>query len=326
MAIHFHNASSGRGLLKADPTRTTLIRRRFQAEMKRRANLLKKDVWDFIFVKDALGLKNRFPSGPGSLARISGLFGGTIARNEAPDDPLTTLAAPQPREFEFKTDSDKVKAFRDWLEEQIRARLLSPSPDGKPGAPWTAKYIESAYKKGKVNAFAKSKVKQSIFEPEFTKKQSNFITEAFGQPEATAKIELLATRSFEELKGITAAMSQRMNRILANGMVEGQGPVQIAREMSDSIEGITNQRALVLARTEVIHAHAEGQLDQFTELGVEEVGVEAEWSTAGDDRVCPQCEEMEGKTFTVEEAHGMIPLHPSCRCTWVPKIPESLLR
>jgi SPP1 gp7 family putative phage head morphogenesis protein len=296
--------------------------------MKRRFNLLKKDVWDFIHTKDALGLRDRFASGPGSLGRLSGLLGMPIARNEGHDDPITTLAAPQPREFQFSTDANKVKAFRDWLKEQVRLRILSPSKDAEPGKPWTGKYIESAYKKGRVNAFAKTREQGDLFRSDELKQAASgdFIRTAFGQPETTKKIELLATRSFEELAGITEAMGQKLNRVLANGMIEGQGARDMAREMMSEIDGITERRALTLARTETIHAHAEGQLDSFTELGVEEVGVEAEWSTAGDDRVCPECEAMEGKTFSMDEAHGMIPLHPNCRCTWIPKIPEHLLR
>jgi SPP1 gp7 family putative phage head morphogenesis protein len=282
--------------------------------MKKRMGKLKRSIWEFVQGKDALGLKDRFQGGPGSAARLTGAFGNKVVGNDSHDDKPTTLATPQPREFEFRTDAGKIQAFRDWLEEQIRADVLSSSPNGEPGKPWTAKYIESSYKKGRVNAFAVSKAAENLFEgADFAgKTQENFIRTAFGQPETTRKLELLSTRSFEELKGITAAMSQQLNRTLANGLVEGQGAREIARSMMENVDGMTERRALVLARTEVIHAHAEGQLDSFTDLGVEEVGVEAEWSTAGDDRVCPQCEEMEGKTFSMEEAHGMIPLHPNC--------------
>jgi SPP1 gp7 family putative phage head morphogenesis protein len=327
--MKIHNAMKRKGsrLLRADPTRTTLIRRQFQIEMRRRFNEMKRDVFGFIFTLDALGLRAQFASGPGAASRLSGLLGMPIARNEAASDAITILAAPQPREFQFRTDSDKIKAFQDWLKEQVRLRILAPSKDGDPGQPWTARFIISAYKKGRVNAFAKSKQKQALEDKGFfDKAQIDFMKTAFGQPETTKKIQLLATRSFAELEGITDAMAQKLNRVLANGMVEGLGARDIAKQMVAEIDGITNQRALVLARTEVIHAHAEGQLDSFTDLGVAEVGVEAEWSTAGDDRVCPECEDMEGKSFPIEEAHGMIPLHPNCRCTWIPMIPAGLLK
>jgi len=68
----------------------------------------------------------------------------------------------------------------------------------------------------------------------------------------------------------------------------------------------------------LIVAHAEGQLDSFEDLNVEEVGVMAEWSTVGDDRVCELCEDLEGAIMTIDEARGLIPRHPNCRCAWIP--------
>ena len=88
--------------------------------------------------------------------------------------------------------------------------------------------------------------------------------------------------------------------------------------MTKNIEGLTRTRAIVIARTEVIAAHAEGQLDSYERLGIQEVQVQAEWMTAGDNRVCPECETLEGATLTVTEARGLIPRHPQCRCAWVP--------
>lgn len=312
---------NSRVLLRADPTRTTLIRRLFQAEMKRRFNLIKKDVWDFILTQDALGLKASMDAS----ARVSELLKVKIALNRRPDDAITILARPQPREFQFTTSTGKLQAFRDWLQGQVKARILIPSPDGQPGKPWTAKYIESAYKKGMVNAFLSTKKKESAVDQGFVdKSQDAFLRTAFAQPETTAKIELLSTRSFEELKGVSEVMSTQLNRALAQGLVDGSGALDIAKGMMETVDGITEQRALLLARTETIHAHAEGQLDSFTELGVTELGIQSEWSTAGDDRVCPECDALEGQVFDVEDAHGMIPLHPGCRCAWLPYIPDSL--
>jgi SPP1 gp7 family putative phage head morphogenesis protein len=40
--------------------------------------------------------------------------------------------------------------------------------------------------------------------------------------------------------------------------------------------------------------------------------------TAGDLRVCPMCQGLNGKVYTIKEARGLIPVHPQCRCAWVP--------
>lgn len=41
--------------------------------------------------------------------------------------------------------------------------------------------------------------------------------------------------------------------------------------------------------------------------------------TAGDELVCPVCEDIEsGGPYTIDEARSLIPAHPNCRCAFVP--------
>jgi SPP1 gp7 family putative phage head morphogenesis protein len=275
--------------VRMDPTRTTAIRRAFEADITRRFNKLMEAVRKFLDGDDELGLKT-----------------------------FTTRLTLHQREFQFRTDAGKLQAFNDWLKQQVEANLITPPPSMSHG-PWTAKYIESAYKKGLINAYTSSKAGLTAEAGGIGgQSKESFLRSAFGQPEATSKVQLIATRALEDLKGVSATAAQRMNRILAQGMIDGKGPAAIAAEMSKQIKSLSKARAMLIARTEVISAHAEGQLDAFDELGVDELGVMAEWSTAGDDRVCPECASLEGQVFTVEEARGLIPKHPNCRCTWVP--------
>ncbi len=145
----------------------------------------------------------------------------------------------------------------------------------------------------------------------------NFFAVMVSQPERLAKIQMIALRSLELLRGLSATMASQMNVILADGLANGLHPRAVAREMVKKV-GLSYNRALVIARTEIIHAHAEGQLDSFAELGETGVGVMAEWSTAGDEKVCPLCHAREGEILSIEDARGLIPLHPSCRCSWLP--------
>ena len=285
--------------LKFDPTRTTTIRRRFLAEMKSRFRALKKVVRETIDTKDVLGLR--------------------------PGVPLKLNISDEVQAWRFQSESGKIDSFNTWFQEQTDAKVLTPrglsqtelGPDA--GKPWTAKYVDSAYKKGKTTAY--TQVHQAKLEgsPDFYEgSKAEFLRQSFGAPETVAKLQLIATRSFTELKGVTAVMSQQMSRVLVNGLAQGQSPKVIARDMVDTITGIEKKRALVIARTEVIHAHAEGQLDTYEELGVGEVGIMAEWSTAGDAFVCELCQPMEAVILTVKEARGMIPRHPNCRCMFIP--------
>jgi len=232
------------------------------------------------------------------------------------------MAVPNPRAYEFATDPQKVAAFRAWLDQQIEEDIFTieqtetwQAPLGSMAiGPWTTHYVGSAYKRGLANAYLASRVLADI-----TQAQAEFIRSMMTSPERMSKVILLGTRAFEGMKGITSTMAAEMSRTLAEGLIDGLGVIEIGNLLVERV-GLAEARALMVARTEIIHAHAEGQLDAFTELGVQELGLQAEWSTAGDDRVCPVCAELEGKVFTVEEARGKIPQHPNCRCSWLPAV------
>ena len=275
--------------LKRDPTKTTTIRKRYIADIRRRFKRVAKANRVLIVDDDVFGLKT-----------------------------TSTLVILQEREaFRFMTNPQKIAAYRIWLQQQIDAEILTV--DTVTGQPWNATYIESAYRKGATKAYADVNALGALDEPEvFQGGRAEFLRTAFNSPEALSKIELVSTRAFEDLRGVTATMSQQMSRTLATGMMQGRGPIAIARDMDRAIGALSRNRAELIARTETIAAHAEGQLDSFERLGVEEVGVEAEWQTAGDDLVCPLCAPLEGVVMPVKEARGLIPRHPRCRCSWAP--------
>ena len=115
-------------------------------------------------------------------------------------------------------------------------------------------------------------------------------------------------------------ISAAVEAAIQDAIDQGLSPADAAREIALQT-GIDPARALRIARTEIVRAFAEAALDGFANLGVEELGVMAEWLTAGDDRVCPRCQSMEGQRFSIEDARGQIPLHPNCRCAWIPYVP-----
>lgn len=229
---------------------------------------------------------------------------------------ITTHASPEPQAFRFQTNPQKMRSFQRWFQKQVDEDILSVDAQGKP---WTAQYVNSAYRQGIVRAYVdKNKPALARSKEFYEGGREMFLRQAFSAPESVQKIEMLYQRSFDQLKGITSQMSQSLSRELSSGLANGLNPRTIARKISKSISEIERKRAEVIARTEIIHAHAEGQLDSFERQGVRELNIMAEWSTAGDDRVCEQCAPLEGVVLTIKEARGMIPRHPNCRCTWIP--------
>lgn len=285
-----------------DPTRTTLLRRKFIREMNRRFGAVISAIKRLLVEEDALGLRPFVPF----------TFNAKSIHNQ--------LVLNQPQQWKFLQDSDKVKSFRRWLQQQVSKEILTPI-GGISGKPWTAEYIESAYKKGLLRSYMDAR-RGDLFDTDdfYRGSQQQFLRSAFGSPETVKKVELIYTRAFNDLEGITSQMDAKISRILADGLVAGKSPTVIAKTMAEDIGKLTRMRAMTIARTEIIHAHAEGQLEAFEQLGIEEVGAEVEWSTSGDGKVCDECDSLEGQIYTIEKARGLIPLHPNCRCAWLPVV------
>ena len=278
---------------RIDPTRTGLLRRRFLSDINKRFFRLYQQLKTLIVDDDAFGMIER--------------------------KPLKLTILQTPGQFAFMTNPQKLREFQRWLKQQVDAGILEVSGSGIPGKPWTYEHIQSAYRKGVTRAYMDVNKEVLAESPEWYKgSRAAFVQTTLNQPAFVEMVLLLGTRAFEQLRGISATTSQQLSRIMAMGLAHGWGPLRVAREMKNTIAGITQTRARLIARTEIINAHAVGQLNAFRMLGVEELGVLAEWSTAGDDLVCPICGAMEGKIFTLDEAEGLIPAHPNCRCCWVP--------
>jgi len=83
---------------------------------------------------------------------------------------------------------------------------------------------------------------------------------------------------------------------------------KMAKKYSDKLH---KYRAEMIARTETARAQNEGTLKGYKDLGYKKV----EWSA--NINACTRCDALDGHRFTLEEASGMMPLHPSCRCAWI---------
>lgn len=269
--------------INVDPTGTLHIVRKFERNMKQKLVALENAIKDFILKENGLG--------------------------------LTVNASP----YDFPNDLARIQAYKDWLVNLINQGLLSTDLNSQP---WLAEYIDSAYKQAVITSFQQGQAAKAANNPipVNPSPMAPFYAQVFGGPIEQTRVQLLYLRAFDLLKGVTDQMSANMSRVLADGLANGLGARDVARNLAREVTELGRKRALVIARTELIHAYAEGQLDTFEKLGIEEVGAQIEWKTAGDLKVCPRCQLLEGKIFKLSEARGMIPLHPNCRCAWIPYV------
>lgn len=294
--------ASRKNPLRTDPTRTTMLRRKFVAEMDRRFNRLKAEIVKLIVEEDAFGLKE-----PKTI--------GMLLRNNQP------VVLTNERWKPLRRD-EQIDAFKQWLNQQINEGILEQVEVNAARDVWLQQYINEAYNKGAGRSFddhmRKFSQANQVQVDYYRGTKDQFLRDSFGRPVSMDRVKVLTSRTFSDLKNVTEAMSAQMHRTLVDSFIQGDHPYAMARKLMKNVDGIGKVRARTIARTETIAAHAEGQLDTLKALGVEEVSVMVEWATAGDDRVCDLCADLSGVVLKIDEARMLIPRHPNCRCAWMP--------
>jgi len=287
-----------------DPTRTTVLRSQFMKDMDRRFTMLTRGIKKAIIEDDVFGLIEP----KHDLVKI-----------------ITVHETPGKEAFKFSTSQEKVSQFMKWLKQQEKKGLLNTTTINQLGTPiekaWTDQYIADSYKRGVIRARYEMGA-AGMGTPGI--EETGGISASMSTPFHMDRVGMLYARTFEDLKGITAAMDANISRILSQGMVDGDGPRSLAGKIVDAT-GISRNRAMTLARTEIIRAHHSAMVQEYKNWAVEGVVVKAEWVDAGFN-VCPKCSENNGKIFELSEIEGLIPLHPNCRCIALPTMPEKTVK
>lgn len=278
-----------------DPTRTKTLRKRYAQKLRGRFAAINTEIRSGVRDRDVFGL-----------------------RDDRRTRPADTLATPLPSQFPERRDR-QLETFDDWLQRQLDNDVLAVI------GPNRNQFVRTGYERGLTHAEREAR-KIGVNVPD------EQIQGVVARPIHREELQTAYTRDYSELEGITQAVSQQANRTLAEGLARGENPRAIARRLTDRIDAIGKTRATTLARTSVIDTFNAAALNRYEQLdGVEGISVTAEWQTAGDNRVCPICEALEGRMWTIEEArsatvsvagHDDIPVrppaHPNCRCAIIP--------
>lgn len=116
----------------------------------------------------------------------------------------------------------------------------------------------------------------------------------------------------------TDILANSLQDILARAVATGQSPEKTAMEVMERFNvGFSNASRLV--RTETNYFENKAELESYKELGIKKF----KFLATLDERTSDICRSMDGKEFSVKEAHQGInapPLHPYCRSTIVPVV------
>jgi SPP1 gp7 family putative phage head morphogenesis protein len=145
-------------------------------------------------------------------------------------------------------------------------------------------------------------------------------------------IEFLDHYTFNELNSAFEDLKTNLRQKLIEGVQQGLNPDEVARQLGSELKDYDTDLALI-AITETARGESQGRLHELLDAGFEY----AIGSSAHDSRVCEQCLELvNGVTVRIEDTLGVtnygrkrdawvscIPLHPRCRCVWLPWTRES---
>ena len=146
-------------------------------------------------------------------------------------------------------------------------------------------------------------------------------------------LKVIDSDEFTDLAGITekdilnglltANQIKKLKIILKDGFKENLTIRELETQLRDNInfkDRITKtgtilaaNRVNMIARTETVRVSNQGLINLYRENKIRKVRFLAALSG----RTCPICENLNGQVFNINESSGIIPVHVSCRCTWI---------
>lgn len=286
----------GLGLRDLDPTKTIYVRNRFTTAMDSRFRNFMRFIVKSVRDNDCFALNSK---------PINLQLGSAEALGE--------------RAFEFRRSADKMAAFSAWMQEMINKEILETMyvfQEGRTGL-WSDVFVMSAFQRGLSQArldLKRSGVDVEPYTPEM-------LARALRLPINAERLELIYTRVYTDLKGVSDAMATQISRVLAQGLAENITPEEMALRMTKVVKDIGINRARMIARTETVYAVNSAYLREY-ERTEQEIGTEIKvmWWTARDEKVCAVCGPRHGQIYTRDEAIKLIVPHPNCRCGLLPYI------
>jgi hypothetical protein len=184
-----------------------------------------------------------------------------------------------------------------------------------------SKTIEDSYSKGVKKAVRTLKAKEliNLSSPEFARGVESAYIRTLTQ---NSNIEQLIKFNSRSLNTINQTVVDRVSTSVYEGIRSDYNQLQMFHIMRSAIQKVAVNRARTTVRTEIVRAQACGLLDSFAQMGVDTVMIDVEKppklttnSKGQSVNECPLCKPLENRVFTLQEAYGLIPVHPNCRCS-----------
>jgi len=124
-------------------------------------------------------------------------------------------------------------------------------------------------------------------------------------------LDWIKLRSLTLAKSINKTTLEALRHELSLGFEAGESIQQLTKRIEGYFTENAKYRAEMVSRTEVSEAANEGTLRRYEQENVSK----SEWLASPSS--CEECLAEDGKVYLTSEAHGLIPKHPHCTCTWI---------
>lgn len=284
---------------EADPTKTRVLRSRFERQVRRRWRDIMKSVQESIVKNDVFGLRG-----------------------------ITNQADPLPaKSFAFMEPAEQIKAFLVWLKEQENRTILQDTPQR-----WITPFLNDAIARGIIRGrrdlLALSSGPRLVTNQEGPKELLSSLgvldLDNIDARMALADINRLRSLQIEQtwqgLTGVTEQVNTQVAQVLSQGLAAGVSPSQLASDINGRIEKVGQTRSEMIANTATVEANNRGATAEFAgaeQLIDEEIFVQ--WQATLDNRVRSTHLARHGKVFKKNEYLQLIG-EPRCRCAGLPYI------
>ncbi|MBI5789191.1 MAG: minor capsid protein [Candidatus Schekmanbacteria bacterium] len=148
----------------------------------------------------------------------------------------------------------------------------------------------------------------------------------------TQALDFMTNFNIQLAGEVSRELKDGINQVISLGISTGKGAPDIVKDLGGVIKDrevfrragktvfkTAQTRMTLIARTETIRAHNQGQIKFYHTVGIEKVV----WQTAEDERTCPECASLDGQVYPLAKFVGP-PKHPDCRCYSQSEIPDDI--
>lgn len=133
----------------------------------------------------------------------------------------------------------------------------------------------------------------------------------------------IKTRSLALAKMMNGTTKEQLRKVLAKYFEENRSIPEITKGIKQFYKDTVKGRAAMVARTETIAAANEGRVQTYEKEGVRKVQFVSamDEATLASGCMCPDLHNQSiDNPVPIKDSHGIIPVHPNCRCTWIPVV------